>query len=104
MLDASNPAFRPVLDRFHVRMRENRTRLDDLRASISAGDEQAFAEIRLIAHRLAGAAGTFGYAALGGAARELDVVLSEGCRNAGLVDDRLLALIAAIDASGSAAA
>jgi HPt (histidine-containing phosphotransfer) domain-containing protein len=97
MIDLSNPAFRAVLERFKVRLRENRERLGKLESAIAPDADDVLAEIRPIAHRLAGSAGTFGFAHLGASAMRLDRLLSEGCREPEIARAHLRQLLAAID-------
>jgi HPt (histidine-containing phosphotransfer) domain-containing protein len=98
MLDLSNPAFRAVLDRFKVRLGENRQRLGQLDGAIAAGAQGVFTEIQQIAHRLGGSAGTFGFDQLGVTAMELDRLLSKEGREPEAVRAQLRRLLAAIDA------
>ena len=74
--------------RFLERLEEDRARLE---AAIAAGDE---AVIRALVHRISGAAGMFGYAALSDRAAEVEEALDEGADVEALVD-RLLAEIRA---------
>jgi HPt (histidine-containing phosphotransfer) domain-containing protein len=100
MFDLSNPAFRAVLDRFKVRLSENRERLRQLESAITPDAEDVVAEIRQIAHRLSGSAGTFGFAPLGASAMRLDGLLTQGCREPEIVRAQLRDLLAAIDGCG----
>lgn len=97
MLDLSNPAFRVVFDRFMGRLVENGERLRHLEDAIAPDAAEVFAEIRLIVHRLAGSAGTFGFADLGETAKRLDSLLSQGCCEPDLVRTQVRQVLAAID-------
>lgn len=97
MLDLSNPAFRAVLERFKSRLSQNRERLAQLESAIAPDAADVLAEIRSIAHRLAGSAGTFGFAHLGASAMRLDRQLSGGGSEAEIVRAQLHQLLAAID-------
>lgn len=97
MLDLSNPAFRAVLERFKARLGENRERLGQLERAVAPDAADVLAEIRSIAHRLAGSAGTFGYAHLGASAMRLDRQLGEGGGGPEAVRAQLRQLLAAID-------
>ncbi|NVO15756.1 MAG: Hpt domain-containing protein [Rhodoplanes sp.] len=97
MLDLSNPAFRAVFDRFMARLIENGDRLRHLEGAIAPDAAEVFAEIRLIVHRLAGSAGTFGFAHLGATAKRLDSLLSRGDCDPELVRALVRQLLAAID-------
>ncbi|MGA2447137.1 MAG: Hpt domain-containing protein [Polyangiaceae bacterium] len=55
-------------ERIHIRIAE-------LEGYLEAGHVE---EARRVAHRLAGSAGTYGFPALGGAAREIEVTLENG--------------------------
>jgi HPt (histidine-containing phosphotransfer) domain-containing protein len=100
MLDLSNPAFRAVFDRFMGRLVENGARLRHLEEAIAPDATEVVAEIRVIVHRLAGAAGTFGFAHLGATAKRLDGLLSRGCCEPDLLRAQVRQLLAAIDECG----
>jgi HPt (histidine-containing phosphotransfer) domain-containing protein len=97
MLDLSNPAFRAVFDRFMARLIESGERLRQLEGAITPDAPAVVSEIRLIAHRLAGSAGTFGFAQLGATARRLDVLLHRDAPEPELVRAQIRQLLAAID-------
>lgn len=99
MLDLSNPAFHPVFERFKERLRESRERLGQLEAAIRPDAGKIFAEIRHLAHRLAGSAGTFGYDQVGTCASRLDRLLSDGVDDPPAVRAQLRDLLKEIDAA-----
>jgi len=73
-------------------------------AALGAGpfDDGALAGIQLLAHRLAGAAGTFGHAAVGAAALDLEegvIDLRDGRGTSAAISRRLAVLLAALDAA-----
>jgi HPt (histidine-containing phosphotransfer) domain-containing protein len=81
-----------------------------LRAASPARRDRALAEIEALAHRLAGAAGTFGYGAVGDAALELEHGIATARRGSdrregrATVDRCLAGLLGALDhALGTAA-
>jgi HPt (histidine-containing phosphotransfer) domain-containing protein len=86
-----------LVRRFHVRTAQDRQRLVQLAERIDA-DKEAVTEIRFIAHRLAGSAGTFGFARLSGPAGALDDLISGGSREAGSIREHVGQLVTAIDA------
>jgi len=63
----------PLRNRFRSRIADDRVELARLTASDPAG-----ADMRRLAHNLAGSAGTFGYPALGAAAAEIDDQMADG--------------------------
>src|SRR5438105_770375 len=85
--------------RRHVFVRGLPARADELLAAwelAAAGDVGSWDELRLVAHRLAGAAATFGFDALADRARRLEgVVLANGTTAAG-AHDRLEVLLRCI--------
>lgn len=65
-----------------------------------ADDDGALADIQLLAHRLGGAAGTFGYAEVGEAALDLEesvIALREGEGDSGVAAGHLAVLLATLD-------
>lgn len=65
-----------------------------------AGDDGALARIQLLAHRLAGAAGTFGHAEVGEAALDLEegvIALREGEGDGAVAAGQLAVLLATLD-------
>ena len=68
----SDPRFREVVSKFVARTTDDRQRLAALADRIRPEASDVLAEIGQLAHRLAGAAGTFGFSRLSKAARELD--------------------------------
>jgi HPt (histidine-containing phosphotransfer) domain-containing protein len=97
VLDLSKPEFRAVFERFMVRLAEIRERLGDFEAMIVADADEASAEMRRIAHRLSGSAGTFGFAALGSEARDAERVLIADGHDPAILRAQLRRLLAAID-------
>jgi HPt (histidine-containing phosphotransfer) domain-containing protein len=97
VLDLSNPAFREVFERFKTRLGENGRRLRQLEDAVAPDAEQVLVEIRQIAHRLAGAAGTFGFSAVGASATTLERLLSESRCEPDTVRAQVRHLLAAID-------
>ena len=89
-------ALEELVRRFRVRTVEDRQRLLDLAERIDA-DEECLAEIRFIAHRLAGSAGTLGFARLSGPASALDDLLALGSREAGAIRNCVDQLVTSID-------
>ena len=86
-----------LVRRFHVRTAQDRQRLVQLAELIDA-DDKAVTEIRFIAHRLAGSAGTFWLARLSGPAGALEDLLSGGSREPGSIREHVCQLVTAIDA------
>lgn len=74
--DALDTQLAGLRERFRARALDDARRLDDLAAGLEGSDRQAIDRepIRAIAHRLAGAAGTFGFADLTGPAAELELL------------------------------
>jgi HPt (histidine-containing phosphotransfer) domain-containing protein len=65
---------------FPDRLRQDRTALKTLRRRLRSGEGETkalLAALETLAHRLAGAAGTFGYGAIGTAAMALEDCLAE---------------------------
>jgi HPt (histidine-containing phosphotransfer) domain-containing protein len=65
---------------FPDRLRQDRAALKALRGRLRSGEGETkalLAALETLAHRLAGAAGTFGYGAVGTAAMELEDCLAE---------------------------
>ena len=81
----------PLRERFRARLIDDLERLRGLRAS--TGKE---AELRVLAHNLAGAAGTFGYPALSAVAVAVDDRHASGQRPTELELDALEAAIASV--------
>jgi HPt (histidine-containing phosphotransfer) domain-containing protein len=101
VLDLSKPEFRAVLERFMVRLAEMRVRLGQLEEMIVVDD--ASVEIRRLAHRLSGSAGTFGFASLGAEAREMERLLIADRHDPESLRVQLRRLLAAIDQCHAAA-
>jgi HPt (histidine-containing phosphotransfer) domain-containing protein len=88
---------------FPARLAEDRGALArlarGLRAASPARRDHSLAEIETLAHRLAGAAGTFGYGAVGDAALELEHAVAAARRQGGrvTVDRSLAGLLSALN-------
>ena len=68
----SDPRFRDVMAKFAARTTDDGKRLAALAERVAPDAADVLAEIGQLAHRLAGAAGTFGFLGLSTAARALD--------------------------------
>ncbi|MGN6304745.1 MAG: Hpt domain-containing protein [Mesorhizobium sp.] len=108
MADGLSAADLALLDpdgTFALRLTEDRTTLARLAGALDAmgpADEQTdcLAAIELVAHRLAGAAGTFGHAAVSSAALDLEdqvIALRKGADNRSAVASGLAMLVGALD-------
>lgn len=85
----------PLRERFRTRLRDDLERLRALR-----GFPESSSELRLLAHSLAGAAGTFGYPALSVVAIAVDDRFASGETPAAVELDALdAAMVAVIEAS-----
>jgi chemotaxis protein histidine kinase CheA len=100
-------AFRVQLDRlrakFAAELPVKLAEADALLAALRAGDGQALAALRMIAHRLHGTGGTMGFTALSDAAAALEMRLT-ACLKAGGAGPEDVAAIAAGLAAVKAAA
>jgi len=91
--------------RFLDRLRQDRAALAELLRALRKDDGEGkaiLAALETLAHRLAGAAGTFGYGAIGDAAMELEDWLTEAedtapCDFPGMVTDKAARLAALLD-------
>ncbi|MBN9036480.1 MAG: Hpt domain-containing protein [Rhizobiales bacterium] len=86
---------------FAERLAGDRAAFAALAAALDeADDDGALADIQLLAHRLGGAAGTFGYAEVGEAALDLEesiIALREGEGDSGVAAGHLAVLLATLD-------
>jgi CheY-like chemotaxis protein len=97
MSEAPDPRFREFVPQFMQRTADDRSRLAALADQMTPGASEASAEIARLAHRLVGAAGTFGFSRLSGCARELDESVQRGCTDTAAVRENLQKLLAMID-------
>lgn len=108
MAEAASAADLALLDpdgTFALRLAADRTALRDLAGAFAeptpaGGQSDRLADIERLAHRLAGAAGTFGHAAVSSAAIDLDdrmAGLRKGTGNRQDAARALAALVAALD-------
>lgn len=108
MADGPSAADLALLDpdgTFALRLAEDRTTLVRLAGEIGTmepggGRPDCLAAIELVAHRLAGAAGTFGHAAVSSAALDLEdqvIALRKGADNRSAVASGLAVLVGALD-------
>ena len=74
--------------------------VDELVDRLGRGQKADWSEVEHVAHRLAGSAGTFGFAQLSGPACSLDELLAGGRSEPGSIRDRVRHLVAAIDEAG----
>ncbi len=91
--------------RFAASLRERLERLDGLVPAAREGSAEALGEALVVAHRLAGTAGSFGYQAAGEAAAVLERVLrsvADGSAEASAWDEALAALARAHEATPAA--
>jgi HPt (histidine-containing phosphotransfer) domain-containing protein len=103
----TGPADLAVLDpdgAFVRRLRDDRDALTELASGLWSAPEEVravrLARIEALAHRLAGAAGTFGYAEIGAAAADLEgSVATNGPERRSAIDAGLVNLKAALGAS-----
>ena len=87
---------------FSSRLAEDRKLLTELARGVSTAEtgEPRLAEIEVLAHRLGGAAGTFGHPAVSAAAFELEARIRVGRGGPGdsvKIDDGLAVLVRALD-------
>ena len=94
----SDPAFEDIARRFATRTADDRAQLDALRASFEKSDPRALHEVHQIMHRLAGAAGTFGWEGLSRSARSLTEALRAGESDTCERQQMLRAVLSEIDA------
>ena len=108
MVDGPSAADLAILDpdgTFALRLAQDRTTLTRLGGVLDAmetagGQPDGLAAIELVAHRLAGAAGTFGHAAVSSAALDLEdqvIALRKGADNRPAVAGGLATLVGALD-------
>ena len=90
-----DPALEDIVRRFLRRTEVDGEQLSQL-ARQSTNPDEAMAEIRRLVHRLAGTAGTFGFARLSETAQAVDELFTGGAPERALLQDRLSAVLAEI--------
>jgi HPt (histidine-containing phosphotransfer) domain-containing protein len=93
----SDPAFRQVIDRFVQRAASDRQTLAQLVSRPAPLAAEDMAMIQHLVHRLAGTAGTFGFAQLSRVARDLDGLLRQHCVDSAAMRDGVQKVLMAID-------
>jgi len=94
-LERAQEHLRALYARFEVSLRERLARLEELVAAARQGTGGALEEALVVAHRLAGTAGSYGYQEVGEAAAAVESALrgiADGTMGAGAWDEAEAAL------------
>jgi CheY-like chemotaxis protein len=97
MSEGPDPRFHEFVPQFIQRTADDRSRLAALADRMGPGTPEVLAEIAQLAHRLVGAAGTFGFSRLSARARELDECTQQRNSDPAIMRDKLQKVLAAID-------